>query len=449
VTEAANPGNTATFTGSSTLSEGKFHVLFTGHDIDLGEVTISTGVSNQWTKPLIRKLGTIDCNMVETSPIVFNNKLYRYETVRSEHASNTTGDTYSRFVDVAAGTTTPSFAAGYHLGSTFVKDGTMYVYGVPGWGASTICEFSSTDLQTWSSPRPVLEQPTDWKIYNTSVCKAQGRYVMAFEVGAPASVVGTPFTTRFAESTDLIDWTLLPEENGVYSKDKYVACPTLRFLDDGYFYMIHLEHILSPRSFEPHIVRSKDLVNWESSPMNPVMQFSAEDKQTGNPESHPHFHPNGDPTQAQLDHIEEIVNCNNSDVDLCEFDGKVYLYYSWGNQYANGNFLAEAVYDGTLDSFLRGFFEPPEPLIPGDANDDGIVNDEDASILAAHWQQTGMSWEHGDFNDDGIVNDEDASILAAHWLMTGEEYASVPEPAMLVLLAGSLVTLLLWRRRVC
>jgi hypothetical protein len=89
----------------------------------------------------------------------------------------------------------------------------------------------------------------------------------------------------------------------------------------------------------------------------------------------------------------------------------------------------------------------PEPPIPGDANRDNIVNDEDAAILAAHWQQMGMSWEHGDFNDDGIINDADTSILAAHWLMTGEEYASVPEPAMRVLLAGGLMTLLLWRRK--
>ena len=84
--------------------------------------------------------------------------------------------------------------------------------------------------------------------------------------------------------------------------------------------------------------------------------------------------------------------------------------------------------------------------IPGDANNNGIVDAEDASILAAHWQMAG-NWGDGDFNNDQIVDDQDAAILAAHWLMTGEEYASVPEPAMLVLLAGGLVTLLLWRRK--
>jgi hypothetical protein len=85
--------------------------------------------------------------------------------------------------------------------------------------------------------------------------------------------------------------------------------------------------------------------------------------------------------------------------------------------------------------------------LPGDANLDGQVNDLDASVLAAHWQQqSGMNWEDGDFNDDGIVNDADASILAAHWQQTweGEGTAAVPEPAAIILciplcLAGVLI----------
>jgi predicted phosphodiesterase len=87
-------------------------------------------------------------------------------------------------------------------------------------------------------------------------------------------------------------------------------------------------------------------------------------------------------------------------------------------------------------------------VILGDANKDGIVNEEDASILAAHWQQTGMDWEHGDFNGDDVVDEDDASILASHWQETAEwANAPVPEPGMLVLLAGALLSLLVWRRR--
>ncbi|MGB9717317.1 MAG: hypothetical protein ACP5PQ_01910 [Thermoproteota archaeon] len=42
-------------------------------------------------KPSIVKLGTIDCDMVETTPIVFQNRLYRFEYVRSNYKPNKTG----------------------------------------------------------------------------------------------------------------------------------------------------------------------------------------------------------------------------------------------------------------------------------------------------------------------------------------------------------------------
>jgi predicted phosphodiesterase len=101
------------------------------------------------------------------------------------------------------------------------------------------------------------------------------------------------------------------------------------------------------------------------------------------------------------------------------------------------------VYD--VNDVLRHTFLIPGDVIPGDANGDDVVDDADASILAAHWQQTGMSWEHGDFNDDGVVDDEDASILAAHWQETRDGGDPVPEPSTLVLLAGGLLWLLVRR----
>ena len=49
------------------------------------------------------------------------------------------------------------------------------------------------------------------------------------------------------------------------------------------------------------------------------------------------------------------VDLNNSDVDFCEFRGRTVITYSWGNQQGT-EFLAEAVYEGSLASFLQGFF---------------------------------------------------------------------------------------------
>ena len=117
----------------------------------------------------------------------------------------------------------------------------------------------------------------------------------------------------------------------------------MRYLD-GRYYMIYLEARPGP-TYEPHIVRSPDLVHWESSPLNPVIQFSAQDKVIANLKL----------TAEQRAHIAAAANLNNSDVDLCEFEGKVVINYSWGDQQGT-EFLAEAVYEGTLASFLKGFF---------------------------------------------------------------------------------------------
>lgn len=291
-------------------------------------------------KPDIKKLGTVDCDMVETTPIVFHDRLYRFEYVRANYKPNKTGDSYFRFIDVESGKPTPAFASGYHLGSAFVQNDTVFVYGVNSWGDSNIQVFWSTDLKIWSSQSALLLN--GWEIFNNSVCKGQDRYYMAFEVGDPPEVAGQRFTSRFAESHDLLNWKLLPDQY-VYSKDRYTACPALLFLD-SYFYMIYLEARPGP-TYEPHIVRSKDLLHWESSPFNPVMQFSPDDKIINNP----------DLTTEQREIITNAVNINNSDVDLCEFNGKVHIYYSWGNQLGI-EFLAYAVYDGTVVNFLCGFF---------------------------------------------------------------------------------------------
>ncbi|RKY64205.1 MAG: hypothetical protein DRQ02_11725 [Candidatus Latescibacterota bacterium] len=292
------------------------------------------------SKPVIKKMGTIDCDMVETTPVVFHNRLYRFEYVRSNYKANRTGSSHFRFIDVGSGQHTRSFATGYHLGSAHVEAETVFVYGVDAWGGSELRVFWSNDLETWSS-QTALNLP-GWKIYNNSVCKGEDRYLMAFEIGAPPEETGVPFTIRFADSDDHLHWHLTPSEC-VFSKDRYTACPTLRFLD-GYYYMIYLEAMPGP-IYEPHIVRSQDLVHWQSSPLNPIMQFSAEDKAIAIPKL----------TASQRARITGAVNINNSDVDLCEFNGRTYIYYSWGNQKGT-EFLAYAIYEGALDSFLRGYF---------------------------------------------------------------------------------------------
>ena len=58
---------------------------------------------------------------------------------------------------------------------------------------------------------------------------------------------------------------------------------------------------------------------------------------------------------------------------------------------------------------------PPPSLKPGDVNGDGAINIFDASILSAHWLQSGQSRSNGDLNGDGVVNIFDAAIVSTNW----------------------------------
>ncbi len=289
-------------------------------------------------RPEIIKLGTIDCDLVETTPIVFNEKVWRFEYVRIKYAHNTTGDSYFRFINHETGQATAPFAKGYHLGSAFVEKDSVYVSCVDIWDGEIIQLFVSADLEHWTT-RTALNLP-GYGIFNTSMCKADDRYVLMYEIGKPKSEAGVRFTANFAESQDLLNWKTLPAECN-YAKDRYTAPHALRYLD-GYFYDFYLE---AHEGYEMRIVRSKDLVTWQPSPFNPVLKASDKDKQIANPKL----------TDDERERILNAENINNSDIDFCEFQGKLVINYSWGNQRGK-EFLAEAEYKGTLKQFLTGWF---------------------------------------------------------------------------------------------
>ena len=292
------------------------------------------------TRPFIRKLGTVDLDMVETTPVVFRGELWRFEWVRQgfgqQYWNNERRTNYFRFREPRSGMSTLPFAEGHEFGSAFVDGNRAYVTGTQ--GRNRINLFVSPDLKSWEQ-RKVIDD-SRYGIFNTSLCKADDEYVLAFEIDKPREEAGVPFTIRFARSRDLRTWSVTaPECN--FTRERYSAAPCLRW-DAGWYYLFYLE---AHQGYETRVVRSRDLVRWEASPLNPVLRASPDDKLIHNEEL----------TAGQRAKIGGATNLNNSDLDFCEWKGRLVINYSWGNQQGT-EFLAEAAYEGTEKSFLRGWF---------------------------------------------------------------------------------------------
>ena len=301
-------------------------------------------------RPEIRRLGTILCDMVETTPVVFHDTLYRFEYVRPCHQNeaNPSPISYFHFVDVRTNRPTRPFAFNHHFGSAYVDGDVMYAIGITPsddesdpWGGHVVKIFRSTDLEEWEE-HGELVLPQNVGAYNTGVCKKDGVYTLLVEVNKPLN-----FRFRFAQSTDMKHWELLPEAYRFHEEPRYAGGPAIYTLpDDPYYYVTYLEAYPGP-AYATCIARSKDLKNWTYSPLNPILMFDEkEDKKIANPFL----------TEHEQSRIERAMDYNNSDLELCEFNGRTILYYSWGCQMGI-EFLAEAAYEGSMKDFLQGFFE--------------------------------------------------------------------------------------------
>ena len=295
------------------------------------------------------KMGTIKEGTVESTPVVWQDRLLRFEWVRSNDWGKNHGDRadgYYNFVDFETEEVvgTP-FAHKHAFGCCYEENGVMYAHGVRGnAGATNVIDvFWSEDLANWES-QTALTIPEELKIYNTSVCKGENGYIMCVEVSGPERLIGKNFSILFAKSENLLDWELLPIEDYNYIPDRYSACPSIRYFD-GMYYMVYLE-IAPLYRLVPYIVRSKDLVEWEGGLFNPFMWIDDDDKKIAHPERF---------TEEEIDKIKKAVDNNNSDVDFCEYRGETYIVYSWGNQLGT-EYLAYAKYDGSLEEFLKSFF---------------------------------------------------------------------------------------------
>ncbi|MBQ8953419.1 MAG: hypothetical protein IJ048_04840 [Clostridia bacterium] len=300
--------------------------------------------------PVIRKLGVVG-EHGEMTPIVFQNKLCMIKTGRENNVR------MGVLCDAKTQETISTF--GYHRAfySAYCEDDVIYAFGTRQEKGKddSICMYVSSDGREWQEH--FLFSRPGWSFFNTSVCKGPDGYRMALEVASADEekrwnkacyekdeVIGHPFTEFFLKSDDLYHWTWMPERY-CFGRDRYVACPAMRY-SEGYYYLICLEELPLKR-YAPYIYRTEDFITWEIGLHNPVLMFSRED----------HFpKPGIEFSQEQVARFRHYMNINDCDVDLCEYEGKTHIYYLTGDQLSYG-VMCEALYDGPLCEFYRAFFE--------------------------------------------------------------------------------------------
>ncbi|MFH1740825.1 MAG: hypothetical protein ABIH23_17600 [bacterium] len=272
-------------------------------------------------RPAMEKEPVLLRDMCEVAPFVWQGRLCLMECVRPG-SGGALSEYYLKITDVETGKEMARFAEGHGLASIIVHNGALYVFASrfdlkTEWNDVTL--FKSTDMKNWEKKVVIREEEKE-HLFNSTVCAGPDGFVMAYESNDPTYPA---FTTKFARSKDLESWTKIPD--AIFGADRYTACPCIRYAN-GYYYMLYIEHQKPRWFFETFLVRSKDLKEWELSPLNPVLTPEGNDE-----------------------------GINASDPDIIEFNGKTYLYYSVGDQRTWMN-TKLSIYPGSLQSFFEEYY---------------------------------------------------------------------------------------------
>ena len=92
----------------------------------------------------LHKLGTVKISVVETTPVVWEDRLLRFEWVRTDEwgkdgrVKRKVG--CYQFVDMADESELGEFAEDHAFGCCYAEDGKMYVHGVRGGGGGNVID---------------------------------------------------------------------------------------------------------------------------------------------------------------------------------------------------------------------------------------------------------------------------------------------------------------------
>lgn len=278
-----------------------------------------------WKAPLIKLPVTFGAAM-ENTPVIFGGRTLLVANYRDDTKNNTDGYTRSMYLyirDLATGQEVARFGEGHSFASAFVQGSELNVFASEGTNRNwfqSIYRFASTDLKTWKRELAIPREG-DEHLFNCSVCRDAKGLLMAYESNLPVG-----FCFKFARSQDLSKWEKIPGLVFAGPDGKqYSACPVIRYFAP-YYYVIYL-HAAIPghNGWVSFLARSRDLVRWDLSPMNPILEASPGE------------------------------GVNNSDVDLFEWEGNTYLFYATGDQATWGS-VRVAMYLGPMKNFFEACF---------------------------------------------------------------------------------------------
>ena len=328
-------------------------------------IALLTLSANAWaTVPFVKKTGKIfytdDSHVCEVTPFLWEGKLLLLSSVHHHEAEAVEDKITLQITDPASGEIVARFGAGCSFACAFVEDNTLHVFASRGgYWQGDIVHLKTTDLKSWTET-PAVSRENE-HLLNSSVCRDGDGYIMAYETDNPVG-----FCFKFARSADLEHWEKVPDiiYAGLDGKT-YSACPVIRRSGD-YYYVIYLreDKLIGEdgrSGYESAMIRSKDLRSWEPAPVGPI--FTAR----------------------------EGEGINNSDIDLCEVDGKTIFCYTIGNQLGWED-VREAVFDGTIDQFFAVCY--PEPTGFGDncfTGDEKVRTNIYVSLLGD--DSDGKSWK--------------------------------------------------------
>ena len=301
-------------------------------------------IKTEPARPQLIKLPFAFWDAMESTPVIFNGRpllVLDYRDDSKGWHDQYAASMYTYIVDLQTGQRIAEFGKGHSSHKAFVDGKRLYVFATEAtnyeWFQNMYC-FWTDDLKTWHRelaikrrdhvPKGNLSAPL-----NGSVCRDDAGFVMAYVYFGD----GFPWF-EFARSNDLIHWEKVPDlAFAGQSGKQYSNTPAIRYFAPYYYVIFYTTvdeagHIVPNEKvclYASFMARSRDLVTWQLSPMNPILQPGPDD------------------------------GISISDVELMELEGNTYLFYAASTQTARPpgwSVVRVAMYLGPMKQFFESCF---------------------------------------------------------------------------------------------